>query len=355
VSDQDNQKVISKLDASNMLGLISRLPEQCREAHDIGEKAGISKPKSEINSIVFAGLGGSAIGADIIRVYLRNEIKVPIVVSRNYSLPGFVGKDTLLFCASYSGNTEETLSSFEDGLKKEANVITIGSGGRLKELSLKHGFSHIDIPTGYPPRTAVGYMSLSVLAVLSNLGFIGGKGEEVKALCRELTAIRDKELGIGVPKDKNIAKQIASGLLGKHCVVYGTTDTTEAAAIRWRGQLAENAKSLASSHVFPEMNHNEIVGWDFPKEVLRETKVIMLRDSNDHPRTQKRIEISKAIIKRSGAGIFEIERKGPSLLARLFSIIYIGDFVSFYLAILNNVDPTPVKQIDYLKNELAKK
>jgi len=350
----DNRELISKLDTSDMLKLISGLPDQCRHAYDIGKKAGVSKPKVRIDNIVFAGLGGSAIGADIIRVYLQNELKVPVIVCRNYVLPDFVGENTLLFCASYSGNTEETLASFEDGLKKGANIITIGSGGKLKESSLKNSFSHVDLPTGFPPRTAVGYMSITVLAIFAKLGFIKDKEKEVTQLCSALSDLRDKEAGVDVATGNNISKQLAAKLYNKYCVIYGTSDTSEAAAIRWRGQIAENSKALSSSHVLPEMNHNEIVGWEFPKDVLKEIKVIILRDRNDHPRTQKRIDISKAIIEKSGAEIIELEREDSSILARVFSLIYIGDFVSFYLAILNNIDPTPVKQVDCLKGELSK-
>ncbi len=350
----DDRKLVTKLDTSNMLKLISGLPVQCQEAYDIGKKSNIKKLDREIQNIVFAGVGGSAIGADIVRMYLQKELKVPVVVCRNYTLPNFVGRNTLLFCSSYSGNTEETLSLFEDGVKKGAFVITMGSGGKLKELSIKNGFSHIQIPSGFPPRTALGYMSISVLAIFSKLGFIKDKEAEVKKLCSALSELRDKEIGIDVITDKNISKKLASKLYGKFCVIYGTSDSSEAVALRWRGQIAENSKSLSSSHVLPEMNHNEIVGWEFPKEVLKNLKVIILRDPSDHVRTKHRIDISEAIIKKSGAEIFEFEIKNNSFLARMFSLIYIGDFVSFYLAILNNIDPTPVKQVDYLKAQLAK-
>ena len=350
----DNRDLISKLDKSNMLKLISQLPNQCKEAYSIGKNSEISKPGEEIQNIVFAGLGGSAIGADIIKVFLQSELKVPVVVCRNYTLPNFVGKKTLLFCSSYSGNTEETLSTFESGLKRGANIITMGSGGKLKELSVKNGFKHITIPSGYPPRTATGYMSITVLALLTKLGLIKDKEKEVEDLHSALSDLRDKEIGVDISSDKNIAKKLAASIFGRYCVVYGTSDSTEAVSVRWRGQLAENSKTLASSHVLPEMNHNEIVGWEFPKEVLKNIKVIMLRDKSDHKRTQMRIDISKTIIKESGAEIFEVGREEAGLLARTFSLIYIGDFVSFYLAILNNIDPTPVKRVDYLKAQLAK-
>jgi len=350
----DNGKLISELDASGMLKLISNLPDQCLEANEIGGKSNIPKPDVRIDNIVFAGLGGSAIGADIVRGYLMNEVEVPVVVSRNYTLPGFVGKNTLLFCSSYSGNTEETLSSFEDGLKRGASIITMGSGGKLKEASIKNNFQHISIPSGFPPRTALGYMSVTVMAILVKLGFIKDKESEIKGLSSALSNLRDKEIGADVPFEKNIAKKLASSIYNKYCIVYGTSDSTESVSIRWRGQFAENSKSLSSSHVFPEMNHNEIVGWSFPKGLLKDFKVVILRDKNDHPRTQKRIEVSKIIIKESGAEVFEFERKEQDSLARLFSLIYIGDFASFYLAILNNIDPTPVKRVEYLKAQLAK-
>ncbi|MFA4991787.1 MAG: bifunctional phosphoglucose/phosphomannose isomerase [Candidatus Omnitrophota bacterium] len=350
----DDMRQIRKLDASDMLRLIMGLPLQCREAYDIGAAADLKRPDRDIHNIVFAGLGGSAIGADIVKVYLQGELKLPVFVCRNYTLPDFVSKNTLLFCASYSGNTEETLSTFQDGLKRGAHIITLGSGGKLKELSAKNGFRHVTIPPGFPPRTAVGYMSIAVLAALSKLGLIKDKAEEVGDLYLTLSDLRDREIGPDVASGKNAAKKIAAKLLGSYCIIYGTSDSTEAISMRWRGQLAENSKALASSHVLPEMNHNEIVGWEFPPKLLKGFKVIILRDKNDHKRTQARIEISKSIMKKSGAQIIELKRDKGGSLARIFSLLYIGDFVSFYLAILNGIDPTPVKRVDYLKAELTK-
>lgn len=350
----DDRGFTSNLDTSDMLRLISGLPDQCKEAYEIGKNADISNPGFKVENIVFAGLGGSAIGADIVRVYLQKELNIPVVVCRNYTLPNFTGKTTLLFCSSYSGNTEETLSCFGDGLKRGAHIITMGSGGKLKSRSLENDFKHIDIPAGFPPRTALGYMSITVLAILTRLDIIKDKKKEIGEVYSVLSDLRDKEIGIDLPFEKNISKQLASRLYGRYSIIYGTSDSTEAVSVRWRGQFAENSKSLSSSHVLPEMNHNEIVGWEFPKDVLKDLIVLILRDKIDHERTKHRIEISKEIIKRSGAEIFEFERRDAGLLARLFSLIYIGDFASFYLALLNGIDPTPVKQVDYLKSQLAK-
>jgi len=345
----DNLELIKKLDCSSMLKFIHGLPEQCRDAYEIGKSGNINKPAVKINNIVFAGVGGSGIGADIIKVYLQDEIKIPVSICRNYTLPDFVGENTLLFCSSYSGNTEETLSCFEQGLKRNAFIITMGTGGRLKELSLKNNVAHILIPPGYPPRTAIGYMSIAILGALVALGFIKDKESDVKELCFALSDIRNKEIGFKVPSAKNISKQIAAKLYKKYSIIYGTADTTEAVSNRWREQIAENSKALSSSNVLPEMNHNEIVGWRFPEKLLKDFKVIMLCDKDDNKRIKERVRISIGIIKKSKAEVLVLERKSGGLLARIYSLMYIGDFASFYLAILNNIDPTPVEAIDNLK------
>jgi len=233
-------------------------------------------------------------------------------------------------------------------------MITLGAGGKLRELSLKNNITHALIPQGYPPRTAIGYMSITVLGILSKIGLIKDKENDVKELYSILSDVRDKEAGLSVPLEKNISKQIAVKLYKRYPVIYGTTDTTEAVSNRWREQIAENSKALSSSNVLPEMNHNEIVGWRFPEKLLKDFKVIMLSDKDDHKRTKERMRISEEIIKKSGAEVIVLKMEKGGRLARMYSLIYIGDFVSFYLAILNNIDPTPVEAIDYLKKELGK-
>jgi len=351
----DNAEFVKKVDRSNMLKFISGLPEQCRDAYRIGSSCGVKPPPVKINNIIFAGMGGSGIGADLIKVYLQDELKVPVSICRNYILPDFTGKGTLLFCSSYSGNTEESLSCFEQGLKRNAFIIAMGAGGRLKELSSKNSVTYIQIPPGYPPRAAIGYLSVTVLGVLFKTGLIGDKEKDVNELFSVLSDISNKEIGFSVPLEKNIAKQIAVKMYKKFPVVYGTSDITEAVSSRWRGQIAENGKTLSSSNALPEMNHNEIVGWRFPLRLLKNFMTVILRDKDDHEKTKTRIRISSEIIKKSGADAVILERENGGRLARVFSLIYIGDFASFYLAILNNVDPTPVDAIDYLKKELVNK
>lgn len=345
---------IKQLDKSDMLGLLLDFPLQCKTAVDIAKQAKILFEKRDFQKIVFAGLGGSAIGADLVRSYLYFESKVPLIVCREYDLPAYVDDKTLVFICSYSGNTEETISAYLQARKKGANIIVISSGGSLKEYAEKDRFTFIQIPQGSPPRCALGYLSIVPLCVLSRLGFIGDLEPELSSLFAVLEELKNKCLNPRIGVKDNIAKYIAGKLHGKFAIVYSSSINFDVAATRLRGQLAENSKALASSHVFPEMNHNEIVGWKNPNKLFKNFVVIMLRDKNIHPRVTKRMNITEELIKREEVSILEIWSRGEGLLSRIFSLIYIGDFISFYLAILYGIDPTPVESVTYLKNQLAK-
>lgn len=346
-------RFIKSIDKSDILKYLLEFPGQCEDAFKIGMALKLERPAIRIDNIIFAGMGGSSIGGDIIKGYLQNEVKIPISVCRDYVLPAFVSNNTLLFCLSYSGNTEETVSLFEEGMKRGAVTIAIGSGGRLKQMALEKGASYVDIPKGFLPRTALGYLSIILLEILSKFGIIEDKGKDIRELIDALLDIRDKELNPDIPADKNLAKKIAVKMYNRFCVLY-VTSITEAIGSRWRSQIAENAKTLSSCNMFPEMAHNEICGWKFPRNILRNFTVILIKDKDDFKRTKLKMEISRDIITRSGAKVIEVERPNGSLLSRLYSLIYIGDFVSFYLAILNKVDPTNIDSIEYFKQELAK-
>jgi glucose/mannose-6-phosphate isomerase len=346
---------IKKLDSSDMLTLISGFPQQLRHAHDIGKGIAFSKKiKKNFNKIVFCGLGGSAIGADLIRSYAAGECKMPIIVNRDYTLPAFVDSQTLVIVSSYSGNTEETLSAYDEAKARGANIVTITTNGKVKELAEKDGFPCIIIPKGLPPRCALGYSSMPIIVLFSMLGLISNKDNDIEESAEVLSRMRDNELLPNIEEKENISKKIAGELVNKYAIIYGANQHIDSVVTRWRGQIAENSKALASTHIFPEMNHNEIVGWENPKNLMKDLVVIMLRDRGDHPRVSTRMDISRTIIGKSGAGIIEVKSRGSGLLSRIFSLIYIGDFISFYLAILNNTDPTPVENVMYLKNELAK-
>ena len=350
----NDAKKIKDLDKSKMLDMLLGLDEQFRRAKDIGaafDPKGISG--DGVKNIVFTGLGGSAIGADVIRCYTSDEIRVPVIVNRNYGLPNFVDENTLLFASSYSGNTEETLSAYKKAKEKKARIIAISSDGTVEKLAKEDGVPCVKIPHGFPPRCALGYSFIPLLLALGKLGLIKDKAKEIDEAADVLGRIKG-ELGIEIPLEKNVAKILAAILEHKFPVIYGADDHIDVVVRRWRGQLAENSKHLASSHVFPEMNHNEIVGWDFPAELIDQFFVIFLRDSGDHKRVVRRMDITKDILCKKKIKVTEVPSKGKGLLSRIISLIYIGDMASFYLAVLNGVDPTPVDMVTYLKKELAK-
>jgi glucose/mannose-6-phosphate isomerase len=349
---------IKKIDKSNMFDLIVNFPEQCAQAYAIG--CDFQVPQSYVGAgyrnIVFSGLVGSAIGADLLRSYLVDDIKIPIFVSRDYTLPGFVGKDTLFLACSYSGDTEETLSSYAEAKGKGARIIVISSGGKLEMLAKEDKIPVINIPKGYPPRTALGYSFFGWLDVMYKFGFISDRSRDVEEAVADMKELRDKSIGPQVASEKNDAKKIAQSLAGKYVIIYSANKHLDSIALRWRGQIEENAKTLASTHVFPELNHNETVGWEGPKALLKDFTVVILRDRSEHPRVAKRIEITKSMIEQ-GSKVIELGSKGrpeARLLSRMFGLVYTGDLVSYYLAIHNGTDPTPVDRITFLKRELSK-
>ena len=351
----DDPKTIKKYDKSGMLEVIEKFPEQCLDAVRIGSSFKVPDEFCrEYKFIVCTGLGGSAIGADIVRSYVSDESKAPVFVNRNYTLPNFVGKESLVIAISYSGNTEETLSAYSDAKKRGAKIITITSGGNLKEIASNDGVPAIIIPGGLQPRCALGYSLFPLLILLSKIGVVSGQERHIEEAIGILTKLRDETIGMDIPKEKNIAKAIAGSIYAKFPVIYGAQDHMDCVITRWKGELAENSKTLSSGHVIPEMNHNEIVGWEFPAKTLKDFIAVILRDSGDSTRISLRLDVTKKIIKNAGIETIEVRSAGKSLLGRMLSLIYIGDFMSYYLAVLNGTDPTPVERINYLKKELSR-
>lgn len=345
---------LRRIDKSNMLDLLLDFPLQLKQAGDILETTPILFAERDFKKIVFAGLGGSAIGADVVKSYLYFESKIPIAVHREYELPAYVDSSALVFISSYSGNTEETLGAYAQAKKSGARLIAISSGGQLKEYAKNDNVTFIQIPKGLPPRCALGYLSIIPLCVLAKLSLIKEVNLSIEQTVEVLQDLRNKNLNPQINQRDNIAKYIASNLFNKFVVIYSSSIHFDVCATRFRGQIAENSKALSSSNVFPEMNHNEIVGWQNPKKLFKNFVVVMLRDKGVHPRVAKKMDITCDILKKEGVSILEIWSRGEDLLSRVFSLIYIGDFISYYLAILYGVDPTPVDKVTYLKNKLAK-
>lgn len=346
-----DRSAVERVDRENMLKLLMEFPDQCREAYKLGLSAELPPRFREARCVVITGMGGSAIGGDLIRCALRGTATVPIIVNRHYRLPSFVDERTLVVGSSYSGNTEETLEAFDEALRRGAMCVAITSGGKLAEMADRAEVPLIKIPQGYPPRAALGYTSIPVLAALVRLGFapnfdLAGQLEEALKVLEGMGG----ELNPDV--EENPAKEIALKLHGRLPIIYASQDL-EAVAIRWKGQMSENSKSLAYVGILPEMNHNEIEGWRHPEGLLSSLHIVMIRDPGDHERVQMRMEITKGIVKEHADGVTEVYPRGKGELAKLLSLIYLGDFVSLYLAALNGEDPTPVERIGVLKKKLA--
>ncbi len=352
----DQKEKMERNDPQNMAKLIHGFSDQLKHAEEIGRKLSVDAHLGKgISKIVFSGLGGSAIGADFIRSYLAYDMDVPIFVNRHYRLPHFVDDKTLLIVSSYSGNTEETLSALQEGLKRKAKIFAITSGGQLANQARIHSFPVIQIPGGFSPRAALGYSVIPLLVALSKIGFPRAYRPEELQETQELTRhLAETQYGVSIQLEGNLAKQLASTCFRKYPIIYAGVDYLDVVALRWRGQIEENAKALASHHILPEMNHNELVGWQYPKELLKEAVVFFLRDQADHKRVQTRMALTKKVIERSAGKVIELSSQGKSLLARMFSLTFLGDWTSFYLAALYQVNPTPVEAIQYLKSELAK-
>ena len=301
------------------------------------------------------GMGGSAIGGDLARSFLSSKLLIPFHICRNYTLPEFVDDESLVIVSSYSGNTEETLSALDDALSHKAMIAAISTGGMLADVCKLNEIPMATLPGGMQPRAALGFSFIPLLTLLQKVGLIENIEEQVKTAIESLTTFRENYTE-DTQASANPAKQLAKKLHGKVVMVYSGPTLTDAVAVRWKGQFCENSKTLAFANQFPEFNHNELVGWsDVIRNFTDKLAAIILRDSADHPQVKKRMDIVNPLIEETGADVIEVESRGSSELERILNLIQIGDFVSYYLAILNDQDPTPVLSIEMLKDALSDK
>ncbi|MCI0329557.1 MAG: bifunctional phosphoglucose/phosphomannose isomerase [candidate division Zixibacteria bacterium] len=340
-----------KVDPDNFYQLLVDFPAQLRQAVEIARKFNWSNTGFRPANIIVAGLGGSAIGADLARSFLLGELNIPFHVIRHYTLPAFVGPQTLFFASSYSGNTEETLAAFDEARKKQAAVICITTGGKLAFRAT--GLPVITVPSGYPPRAALGFSFVPLVLILGKAGLIRDFSEEILSLA-DFLAEEIKKWEREVPPKKNEPKRLAAVLFGKIPLVYAGSDFLEPVAVRWKGQICENAKQPAFCNFFPEFNHNELVGFGVLKHLTGKLTAVFLEDKDDHPRVLARMKIVEDIFKKKKVPVLKFSSKGEIVLERMFYLILLGDFASYYLAILNGVNPKPVEVIDYLKGRLEK-
>ncbi len=324
--------------------LISRFPEQLIEALEIGENAKINAHTTDINKVYVAGLGGSGIGADFVKEFIRKDSPIPYTIGKGYSIPHYVDENTLAICSSYSGNTEETLNSFNQMLNTGAKIVIISSGGKLIEAAKEKGLDYIQVPGNWPsPRACLGYSIVQQLFIMHKLGFIDGSFKQEFRVAIDLIKFDNEAI-------QKAAKQVADRIQDKLPIIY-VTDRMEAVAVRLRQQINENAKMLCWHHVIPEMNHNELVGWT---EKQPDKAVIYLRNRDDFKRNQVRMDINQEIISKYSDTIIDIYSKGNTLIEKAIYLVHLGDWISWYLSELKGADAVEIKVIDFLKSELAK-
>jgi len=340
------------IDKQDMAKAIYDFPDQLDEALNIGKKFSPVNKFKDIRNIVVAGMGGSAIGGDVCRVLLAKELTVPFVVNRNYALPNWVNEHTLVICSSYSGNTEESLSAYEDAEERDAMICGISTGGVLSEKLQENGHDVISIPAGLQPRAALAYSFVPMLFHLIQQDLI--KESVLNDINETIKLLRSKRDEYSTENVKNPAVQLAKNIYTTIPIIYGTSDSTAIAAIRLKGQFSENAKMLAYYNELPEMNHNEIMGWENNANGLKHLCVLWLKDEKDHDRIQLRQGITQKIIEEKIKNQHTIQVDGSSANSRFLHMIHFGDWVSYWCAILHETDPTPVAQIMFLKDELSK-
>jgi glucose/mannose-6-phosphate isomerase len=352
----DDVERIRSVDPGNMYNRIFDFPEQLADALRIAQRWQINaRDFAGIKNVVLIGMGGSAIGGDIVRSYVSSKLLVPFQVCRHYVLPEYVDDETLVIASSYSGNTEETLAALDDALGRKAMVVAMTTGGLLKDVAELNDIPIAILPPGLQPRAALGYSLVPLLVFMEKIKLIGNVTKEIKEVIAKLQDYREKYIEDN-PVLHNPAKNIAQRIYGKIPIIYSGPTLTDAVALRWKGQICENAKNLAFANHFPEFNHNELVGWSETIEAYKDRlAVIVLRDADDHPQVRKRMNIVEGIIKELSVEVIEAHSRGTLPLERILSLVQLGDFVSYYLAVLNNVDPTPVKVIDFLKKELQER
>lgn len=337
--------LIKKYDTQNQFKVLKETYKQAADAWN--NKIDLSLLKKEkYTSIVFCGLGGSAISGDLLRDYLSEELCLPFNVTRGYHLPSFAGKDTLIIISSYSGNTEETISCFEQALKKNSQIVVIASGGKICEIAAGENIPVVKIQAGFQPRYALGLSFFSLLRIMHELGF-ANEENTVKRII-DLWQKKADEYS----SDDNQAVQVAKEIIGFIPIIY-SAEFLSAAGYRLKSQLNENSKLHAFHHTLPEMNHNEIIGWESYKEKQFQTKIIYLADKEYHPQIKKRFNILKELLSEEKVEVLTLSSTEENKKVRIMDLIFLSDWISFYASVLRGFDPSEIDFIHRMKKLLT--
>ena len=334
----------------DMKTMIRSFPRQFFEQYDSlkNEELDLNKFK-DIKNIVIIGMGGSAISGDLVNSLVKNEMKIPIHVVRDYSIPAWTDKNTLFIFSSYSGNTEETISCFNVALKKSNMILSVTTGGTLQQLSNDSNIKIFSLPMEYQPRAALGFSIITLLVIFNKLNLL--KVEFIENTLDAVTTL--DEFYDASCKQDGLAFDIAKDLNDSVIAIYGVYQSTEHVASRFRAQIAENSKILACFNVLPEMNHNEIEAWNENQFGNLKKTIVWISDKDDHPRNLQRIKITSELLNDIGVKNIFISIDGSNYIERCLKTLFLNDWISYYLAEINSVDPVPVNRIMDLKNKMS--
>lgn len=347
----DDLERFKQLDTLNMLGEIDNLPDQLAFAYQLGMKHPLPD-WNDLKQVVIAGMGGSAIGADLLASYCASLSLVPVSVHRDYSLPFFArGQETLVICSSHSGNTEETLDAFEAARKAECRIIVVCTGGELARRAKENNIPLWTFDHAGQPRAAVGFSFGLLLAMFQRLGFISDQSKEMEDAVASMKRTQG-HLKADVPAVKNPAKRYAGQLMGRWVTFVGSGLLTTVAR-RWKGQMNEVAKAGANFEFLPEADHNTLAGTENPQETLNaHTMTLFLRAPSDHPRNRLRSDLTRRAFMLEGMNTDYIDARGNTPLAHMWTLILFGDYMSYYLAMGYGVDPTPIQALVEFKEAM---
>ncbi len=347
----DDPKIYQKFDSGGMLTHIRNFPQLCRQAWQMALDFHLPEEYKKAKKILVLGMGGSAIGGDLVASLACTQSAVSVQVCRDYLLPQHIDHDTLVIASSYSGMTEETLSAFKQAFKTPAMKLAITTGGKLMSLCASMEVPVFPFSYKSSPRAALPFSFFILMGILQNLGFLPERKADIDETFTVLDYL-NQNLSESNPFNSNPAKSLAQNLYGRLPLIYGSGITSEVAH-RWKTQINENSKVMCFYEVFPELNHNAVVGYHFPEDLLSKTMVVMLDSDLLHERVRLRYAITKKLLENAGIQYQVLKGEGKSALSQMMSLVLFGDYVSYYLAMLNQTNPTEIKAIDFLKNSLA--
>jgi glucose/mannose-6-phosphate isomerase len=350
--DLDNPESYALLDPAGMLGHIDGFAASIEAGWNAVAGVAIPEDYRDAANVVITGMGGSAIGGDLLAGYAVPDCPVPVAVWRGYGLPSYVGPRSLVITVSYSGNTEETVSALQAARAVGARLIAVSTGGQIADRARDWQVPLITFPSSGQPRAALGYLLAPLLRVLDQLGFIPPQAQVVREAI-DAVSHAGQDWGATTPESSNPAKQLARDLAGRVAVVYGAVFLS-AVARRWKTQLNENSKNWAFFEEFPELDHNAVVGYEFPGSSADQLRVVILNSPLVPARISTRIAVTQRLLDDFAVPWKQVDARGSDRLAHMMTLISLGDYVSYYLALLNGADPTTIGPIDTLKEALAK-